>query len=154
MTFGSGLVVLLPPCLHALFFCCSPFLPFNAARTTPTLPNPWECKTTTTAPPTIKKPTYLNAFVLHFYYTYTVAHKQKFVLRFLSRTDRAKKLLPQAAATPPICPITSPHPTGLLQPNIRWANCFNWSRWCYLYKCLPFLFVRPVCISFFWQFKL
>lgn len=45
---------------------------------------------------------------------------------------------------------SQPHPHPHLHPRSR----FNWSRWCYLYKCLSFLFVRPVCISFFWQLKL
>lgn len=108
------------------------------------------------ATPTRAQKTYLTAFVLHFYYTHTHTHTRTHtktheyisVCGFYQR--QSNRRAPSAAAAASATPAT----LSQLQPHLHPRNCFNWSRWCYLYKCLSFLFVRPVCISFFWQLKL
>lgn len=72
----------------------------------------------------------LAVFVLHFYYTHTHTQAQTFRFAVFIRHQQTEQ---------------RNHRTGY---EIH-KSCFNWSRWCYLYKCLSFLFVRPVCISFF-----
>lgn len=88
--------------------------------------------------------TYLTAFVLHFYYTHTNTHTYVHTQSYANIFRFAVFIRDSRTGS------SHPHPHPHLHPRSR----FNWSRWCYLYKCLSFLFVRPVCISFFWQLKL